>query len=248
MALTRRSFITLLAGAAGLGPAVAASRARAAAAAGVSSSAVLSGRTGRPWAGGARFAEQSHTLSVIGREGWTDRRQGRFHRHRVTRATIHHTEVSITDNRRAPERLRNHLDWHISHGWPDIAYHFIVDRNGNVYEGRPVDAAGDTFTGYDTTGHLLACFEGDFNRQSPSNVQLAAMAKLLAWAMRSHSIGFEAVGAHRDWANTTCPGADVYWRLDGLARSAGDHGPVELSYIRDGEARDRVAAISQGSA
>lgn len=134
----------------------------------------------------------------------------------------------------------------MSHGWPDLAYHFMVDRNGNVYEGRPVEAIGDTFTEYDPTGHFLACFEGHFDRQTPSGAQLAAMTRLVAWAMRAYSVPGELIGAHRDWAGTTCPGENMYWRLAGLTRAASDHGAVVLSYLRGDDARHRVALIANG--
>ncbi len=132
----------------------------------------------------------------------------------------------------------------MSHGWPDLAYHFMIDRNGNVYEGRPTDAIGDTFTGYDPTGHLLACFEGNFDRQNPSKAQLAGMSRLVAWAMQTFSVPAAMIGGHRDWASTTCPGKNMYWRLGGLVRAAVDYGPIELIYLRGDQALDRVAQIA----
>jgi len=39
--------------------------------------------------------------------------------------------------------------------WIDIPYHFLIDPNGNVYEGRNVFTVGETATEYDPTGHLL---------------------------------------------------------------------------------------------
>ncbi len=186
------------------------------------------------------------TLAVIAREGWSFRQQGAFRSHQIERITIHHTAAEITDNSRAPALIRQHEDWHMSHGWPGLAYHFIIDRAGNVYEGRPISAIGDTFTEYDPTGHLLASFEGHFDRQSPSDAQLAGMTRLVAWAMQTYSVPAQLIGGHRDWARTTCPGSNMYWRLGGLARAAADHGTVELGYLRNDAAIDRVAQISAG--
>ena len=187
------------------------------------------------------------TLQIIGREGWTSRPQGEFTRHTVERITVHHTAAEITDNRVAIARLRQHQDWHMSHGWPDLAYHFMVDRHGNVYEGRPVDAVGDTFTEYDPTGHLLVCFEGHLDIQDPSPAQLSAMMRLVAWATQIHSVRATNIAGHRDWADTTCPGKNMYWRLDGLVRAAIDHDSIEVVYLRDRAALDRVAEISSGA-
>jgi hypothetical protein len=186
-------------------------------------------------------------LEVIGREGWSIRPQGEFRPHTIERITIHHTAAEIQDNSRAPALLRQHEDWHMSHGWPDLAYHFMVDRNGNIYEGRPFDAIGDTFTEYDPTGHFLACFEGHFDLQEPSQNQLAAMNRLVGWAMQRFDVPAELIGGHRDWAATTCPGDNMYWRLPGLVRAAADRPETLITYLRDDAARSRVEAIGNGA-
>jgi len=196
---------------------------------------------------GSPAVPAAETLTIIGREGWTTRPQGRFTPHTIERITVHHTGAEITDNRAAIARLHQHQDWHMSHGWPDLAYHFMVDRNGNVYEGRPVDAVGDTFTEYDPTGHLLACFEGHFDVQDPSPVQLSAMVRLVAWATQTYSVRPANITGHRDWAKTTCPGKNMYWRLNGLIRAAIEHDSIEVLYLRDRAALDRVAEISAGA-
>ncbi len=253
MDLSRRRLLVLLAGSVGLGSVLTACRAAVESAAFTSTSmpsnspATSTTTTStRPAASPSPTLPTLETLEIIGREGWSSRPQGEFRHHRIERITIHHTAAEIVDNRRAPALIRQHEDWHMSHGWPDLAYHFMVDRKGNVYEGRPVEAIGDTFTEYDPTGHFLACFEGHFDRQDPSGAQLAAMTRLVAWAMRTYSVSGELIGGHRDWAGTTCPGDNMYWRLDGLARAASDHGAVALSYLRGDDARERVDLIANG--
>ena len=32
--------------------------------------------------------------------------------------------------------------WHLKRGWRDIGYHFVIDLEGNVEEGRPVEQTG----------------------------------------------------------------------------------------------------------
>src|SRR6478735_10072095 len=63
------------------------------------------------------------------------------------RLTVHHTEVVLGDNANAPERLRQHQRYHQdTQGWIDIAYHYSVDRNGNIYQLRNPHLVGDTAT------------------------------------------------------------------------------------------------------
>jgi len=235
--------LSLLAGSVGLGSILSATRSAFAAVA----TAMPRTPVDPPATRGAATGLATDTLTIIGREGWTSRPQGEFSHHIIERITVHHTGAELTDNTAAISRLHQHQDWHMSHGWPDLAYHFMVDRNGNVYEGRPVDAVGDTFTEYDPTGHLLVCFEGHFDLQDPSPAQLAAMARLVAWAMQTFSVRATKIAGHRDWANTTCPGNNMYWRLNGLIRAAIDFDSIEITYLRSQAALDRVAAISAGA-
>jgi len=32
--------------------------------------------------------------------------------------------------------------WHLNRGWRDIGYHFLIQRNGEVEEGRPIEQTG----------------------------------------------------------------------------------------------------------
>lgn len=96
-----------------------------------------------------------------------------------------------------------------------MAYHFIVDANGHVYEGRPVTAVGDTGTNYDPTGHFLVCAEGDFNQQSIPAAQIAAVVDLLAWGAAQFGVDPSTIRGHRDWASTSCPGDNFYPLISG---------------------------------
>ena len=165
----------------------------------------------------------------------------------ITAITIHHTAVTLGDNRDAPDRFRQHEAYHRSQGWPDIAYHLLIDRNGNVFEGRPLWAIGDTFTNYDPTGHFLPTLEGDFNSQSPSAAQTDTLATVVAWAMNHYGLDSSVIAGHRDLAATSCPGTNLYSFISSAeftdtvaARRAQG---VELSYLRGPAAIDIVATV-----
>ncbi len=151
-------------------------------------------------------------LVVIEKAAWSETPDGSGYRvqDQITAVTIHHTAVVLTDNRDAPDRFRQHEAYHRSQGWPDIAYHMLIDRAGNVYEGRPLWAIGDTFTNYDPTGHFLPVLEGDFDNQSPSDAQLEALSTVTAWALNHYGLTMSVVAGHRDLAATSCPGDHLY--------------------------------------
>lgn len=190
-------------------------------------------------------------LTVIERSAWGAKpAAGAYTDHVVGKLTVHHTAAAARDVAGAPARMRGYQSFHQGDkGWEDLAYHFIIDGGGNVYEGRPVTAAGDTATSYDPTGHFLPCLDGNFDEAEPSQAQLSALVRLLAWAAAAFGVDPLEVGSHRDYAGTSCPGANVFSRLDGIrvgVAAALGQGGVELVYLRGQDGIDRVSAIEAG--
>jgi hypothetical protein len=174
-------------------------------------------------------------------------------RHTITRMTLHHEAVVLGDNRNAPDHLRKDQRYHQDQkGWIDIAYHVGVDRNGNIYELRSTEIAGDTATDYDTTGHFLVLCEGDFDQEAVSEAQLHGAALAFAWAAQNFHIATNTLAGHRDLAQTSCPGANLYTHI-----SSGDlkhriddllaDGKVDLQRFCGPDAAARVAAIEAGN-
>ncbi|MFV8170878.1 peptidoglycan recognition family protein [Mycolicibacterium peregrinum] len=199
-----------------------------------------------PMAGGQQMIE-------ICRQAWgaaPAREGGRPHT--ITRMTLHHTAVVLGDNRLAPSRLRQHQRFHQNdRGWIDIAYHVGVDRNGNIYELRTPEIAGDTATNYDPAGHFLVLCEGDFDQEPVSAAQLNGAATAFAWAAQQFHLASDTLGGHRDFADTACPGANLYahitsgdlhTRIEALLAA----GPVNLQRLCGEEAATKVAAIEAG--
>jgi hypothetical protein len=191
---------------------------------------------------------------LLCREAWGARpaRPG-GKRHTITRMTLHHEAVVLGDNRNAPARLRKDQLYHQDQkGWIDIAYHVGVDRSGNLYELRNTDLAGDTATDYDTTGHFLVLCEGDFDQEAVSEAQLHGTALAFAWAAQNFRIKTDTLAGHRDFAQTSCPGANLYAhltsgdlkrRIDTLVAGGG----VNLERFCGPDATARVAAIEAGN-
>lgn len=173
--------------------------------------------------------------------------------HRIERLTVHHTAALLSDNREAPGRVRNFQAYHQRQGFADLAYHYVIDARGNVYEARTVTVPGETFTEYDPTGHFLVVLDGHFDQQEVPEAQFEALVEVLAWAAGRFGVPPETIAGHRDYAATSCPGASLYPPVaDGTLRRRVEQrlasGGVELSRLCGEEGQARIAAIEAGTA
>lgn len=174
-------------------------------------------------------------------------------RHTINRMTIHHTAVVLGSNSNSPGRLRQHQRYHMDEkGWIDIAYHVGVDRDGNIFELRSTEVAGDTATDYDTTGHFLVVCEGDFDQEPISEAQLQGAAVAFAWAAQRFNVLPSTLMSHREvTATTSCPGANLEAKVISgeLRQRVSDilvGGPVSLPLVCGPEATETVARIEAG--
>lgn len=190
---------------------------------------------------------------LLCRDAWDAAPPGADDRsHAITGLMVHHAAVELTDNRDAPSRMRGYQRYHQEQGWPDVAYHVGVDRNGHLYELRDPSLPGDTFTDYDPAGWLLVLADGNFDVQEPTAAQLEGVSRVLAWG--ATRFGTETrVHAHRDHAETACPGDHLYapvvdGSLEARVIELLEAGGVELQPVCGQEADALVAAIERGEA
>ncbi len=174
--------------------------------------------------------DEPFLLEVVSRDGWNAAVPGPgLVEHSPVRLTLHHTAVEQTDLSVGPARVRQHQAYHQSLGWPDLAYHFIVDRTGVAYEGRALQFRGDTGTEYDPDGHFLVCMEGNFDIQQPSSAQVETTTRLFAWAVTEYGIDPETIAGHSAYAATSCPGQTTEVLLTELADRIRAGAPVRVS-------------------
>ena len=152
---------------------------------------------------------------------------------------VHHSETPApTRTAQVTGQLRSFYRFHTTaKAWPDVAYNFLVDPFGGLWEGRSgsLDGPirGDATGG--SQGHAeLVCFIGSFSQAPPTDAALDAAAELLAWlAVRDQidlfakkTITFTSRGSnkwpkgspvttwpiagHRDMSQTSCPGDALY--------------------------------------
>lgn len=151
---------------------------------------------------------------------------------------VHHTagsnDYTAADS---PAIVRGIYAYHVqSRGWCDIGYNFLVDRYGQIFEGRdggwrkPIRGAHSGEYNVNTSGISLM---GNFDAVAPPTVMKDALVSIVSWVLGSHyrnpmgqttlyssTTGvpkvFNVISGHRDSMDTSCPGELVYQWLPTL--------------------------------
>ena len=94
-------------------------------------------------------------------------------------------------------------EWHLANGWSGFGYHYFVDKNGQIFKGRPDDTIGSHAKGFNSTS-IGVCFEGNFEKEVPTQVQIEAGLELVDYLKRKYNI--RQVKGHGELMATSCPG------------------------------------------
>lgn len=185
--------------------------------------------------------------SIISRSSWGARKNTSCDSPRISKesrgVTVHHTAGSNSYSKaQSAAIVRAVQSYHMDgRDWCDIGYNFLVDKYGQIFEGRnggtdlPVRGAhaGTKLVNLYTMGVAMM---GTYTSSEPADATKDAMVQLLGWrigttfhpATGSYGIGsdtFQRIAGHRDVVGTACPGTQAYAWLS-----------------RDGGLRDRVSA------
>lgn len=167
----------------------------------------------------------------------------------VKMAYVHHT---VNSNRyaasRADDLIRGIYAYHVTgRHFCDIAYNFLIDRFGRIYEGRyggmeePV--IGAHAMGFNTGSTGIAAL-GTFTSSKPPRAMIKAYKRLLAWRLdvahvrptgratmesaggynqkfeKGQVVNLPAIVGHRTTGFTSCPGTALFKRLRPIRRAA----------------------------
>lgn len=158
---------------------------------------------------------------------------------------LHHTDHSNRYDCRqdVPGMLRSMQEHHIHDmGWNDLGYNFVVDRCGNIYEGRAggVERAvrGAHAKGFNARSMGIAALGHYGAGQKVPPRMLEAIAAVVAWKLppgvdpeghvrlvstngesrfpKGRPVELRVISGHRDGYETQCPGEALYDSLPRL--------------------------------
>ncbi len=163
-------------------------------------------------------------------------------------AFIHHTDNSNSYTRaEGPALVRGIYYFHTNvRHWCDIAYNFLIDKYGTIYEGRaggmtlPVVGAGTMGFNFGSTNIALI---GNYATGYPTRGELTSLKRLLAWRLdvghvppigktvmisgggwgnphpKGQHVKLRDISGHRDANWTDCPGSHVETLLPQIRRA-----------------------------
>jgi hypothetical protein len=130
---------------------------------------------------------------------------------------VHHSAIPSS----SPVEIQElHMD---GRGFADVAYHFLIDSDGAIYEGREINVRGAHVQGYNT-GSVGVVLFGNFNETEPTREQIESLERLIDYLRYTYEIRYLA--GHKNYPHqspdgTECPGDHLAPLLPAMARSLG---------------------------
>jgi flagellar hook assembly protein FlgD len=206
-----------------------------------------------------KHAQIAGAPPIITRAGWhadeSIRRGAPFYADGVHLAFVHHTVSSNSYTKAQSASIVRGIElYHVkSNGWNDIGYNFLVDKYGQVFEGRYGGATkpvvGAHSLGFNT-GSVGIAVIGDYGSTSITPAARAALISLLAWRLdlahvdplskvvrvsagnpkypAGRAVTLNAISGHRDVYPTSCPGARLYALLPSIRAAVAKTGLPKL--------------------
>lgn len=101
--------------------------------------------------------------------------------------------------------------WHVAeNGWEDVGYHFVIDQQGNVHQGRDINKQGAHCKGFNQMS-VGICYIGGLDDETGSPMdtrtpaQRSAMMVLVKDIMRKCGLRIEHVHCHNEFSKRSCP-------------------------------------------
>ena len=128
--------------------------------------------------------------------------------------TLHHTAAHYPKSYDAAVAEMQFIqDFHQhGRGWIDIAYHFLIDPAGNIFEGRPIKVLGAHVKNRNTANVGISIM-GDYHPPKNDPFTGASQDSFISigrYLRDAYEVPVSSFYAHRDIGSTTCPGDDLY--------------------------------------
>lgn len=99
--------------------------------------------------------------------------------------------------------------WHKDKGWQDIGYHFVVDLDGTIEDGRDIEKIGSHCLNHNSNS-IGICYIGGCDKQmnakdTRTQAQKDALLDLVFLLLQHYHLPLSAVKGHYTYAKKLCP-------------------------------------------
>ena len=127
---------------------------------------------------------------------------------------IHHAGFPDGDKDSSAEEI--HKYHQEVNGWAGIGYHYVIRKDGTIEQGRKPLAVGAHSYKHNKNS-VGICVAGNFNVAKIKSAQMDSLKLLTAWLCQKYKLnplGKGVIVGHRNLNDTSCPGDNLYKKLD----------------------------------
>lgn len=124
------------------------------------------------------------------------------------------TRADWWKSRSTSQKVKEIRRWHVEdRGWRDIGYHYLIDRDGTIAKGRPLEQTGAHVAGHNTGTIGISLFGGHGGTENDAFLdnftpeQERALRTLISDLQNKY--GITKVTGHNQYAAKACPTFNV---------------------------------------
>jgi hypothetical protein len=160
-------------------------------------------------------------INIVKNLPWK-RSNGKMNKSSIDTLVVHHDGIEFDPKcgYNTMNRILSEAKYHVSK--PDtfgghIAYHFIIDNIGDIYQCLPEDEIGYHAGNIDANRRSIAvCLHGNFERQAPTKAQIKALTEFCRYMFTKRPdlpvLVKRSLKGHREvrLSPTACPGRNLF--------------------------------------
>jgi len=126
---------------------------------------------------------------------------------------IHHTADSWTGRQYEKINQYHKERWNFQSKLGSfMGYHFLIEKDGKVVQGRELDEEGAHMLGHNLRS-IGVGFAGHFDYEYPTEQQLTAFYDLLGTIFADRRWSIKDIAFHKEFNATSCPGTHITNKL-----------------------------------
>lgn len=126
------------------------------------------------------------------------KKYGKRYLRSIKNIVLHHTGVD--------GKIENFANYHVSKGWPGIGYHFVIDKDAQIFMTNYMDTVSYHVSGHNTASIGIAVI-GNYDIDIVEPNQKIAVFELVKTL--TGLLGPVEVKGHNEFKATACPGKNI---------------------------------------